>query len=64
MTDFEAWAVGLGISAVILAKVTIIVHLVRQSGPDRFGALVLAAVLGFGLVSVILGAAVWLMLAV
>ena len=62
MGEFEAWAVGLGISAVILAKVMIILHLMRQSGPDRFGTLMLAAVLGFGLLSVIVGVVIWLVL--
>jgi len=62
MADFESWAVGLGISGVVLAKALIIVHLMRQTGPDRFGALVLAGVLGFGLVSVVVGAVIWFLL--
>lgn len=62
MDGFDGWSVGLGIAAIILAKVMIILHLMRQTGPDRFGALVLAAVLGFGLLSVIVGVVIWLLL--
>lgn len=64
MADFDVWMVALGISGIILVKVLIILHLMRQTGPDRYGALVLAAVLGFGLLSVIAGAVIWLLLGI
>lgn len=62
MSRFEVWAVTLGIAAVIIAKIAVIIYLVRQTGPDRTGALILAGVLAFGLVSVIVGVVLWLVL--
>ena len=62
MSSFEVWAVTLGIAVVITAKIAVIIYLVRQTGPDRTGALILAGVLAFGLVSVIVGVVLWLIL--
>lgn len=62
MSTFEIWAVTLGIATVIVAKIAVIIYLVRQTGPDRTGALILAGVLAFGLVSVIVGAVLWVVL--
>ena len=62
MSAFETWAVVFGIGGIIAAKVAVIIYLVRQSGPDRTGALILAGVLTLGLVSVIVGVVLWLVL--
>lgn len=62
MSTFERWAVALGIGSLIIAKVAVIIYLMRQSGPDRTGALILAGVLAFGLVSVIVGVVLWILL--
>jgi hypothetical protein len=62
VTGIEGWMVAAGIGGIILGKVMIIAHLVRRSGPDRTGALILAAVLGLGLASVIVGVVLWLIL--
>ncbi len=59
---FNAWSVGLGIGGIILFKIYVIWRLTREARGGNFGALVIAGALGLGLLSVIVGAAVWLVL--
>ncbi|MGF1641999.1 MAG: hypothetical protein ACFCUJ_00035 [Thiotrichales bacterium] len=62
LETFNAWSVALGIGGIVAFKIYVITMLVREAKAGNFGALVLAVVLGFGLLSVIAGAVVWWML--
>ncbi|MGF1546649.1 MAG: hypothetical protein ACFCUG_04950 [Thiotrichales bacterium] len=59
LATFNAWSVALGIGCIIAFKIYVITILMREAKEGNLGALVLAAVLGFGLLSVIAGVLVW-----